>query len=92
MAANALYPLDLAMVRGETPTELTTRVARWYPDLAEKISVLGRLFYVARYSKVDVTPDQVRLAKGTYEKLLEMLKVGAQHPRIRSEGAVPISQ
>jgi hypothetical protein len=92
MAANALYPLDLAMVRGETPTELTTRVARWYPDLAEKVSVLGRLFYAARYSKVDVTPDQVKLAKSTYEELLDMLKVEAKHPRIRSEGAVPISQ
>jgi hypothetical protein len=91
MAANALYPLDLAMVRGETPTELTTRVARWYPDLAQKVSVLGRLFYAARYSKVDVTPDQVKLAKSTYEELLEMLKVEAQHPRIRSEGAIPIS-
>jgi hypothetical protein len=92
MAANALYPLDLAMVRGETPTELTTRVARWYPDLAEQIDVLGRLFYIARYSKVDVTPDQVRLAKATYQRLLKMLKAEAQHPRIRTEGALPVSQ
>jgi len=92
MAANALYPLDLAMVRGETPTELTSRVARWYPDLAEQVDVLGRLFYLARYSKVDVTADQVRLAKETYQKLLEMLKVEAQHPRIRTEGALPVSQ
>ncbi|HWQ22041.1 MAG TPA: DUF4129 domain-containing protein [Clostridia bacterium] len=92
MAANALYPLDLAMVRGETPTELTTRVARWYPDLAEEVDVLGRLFYVARYSKVEVTPDQVKLAKTTYQTLLEMLKVEARHPRIKTEGALPISQ
>ncbi len=92
MAANALYPLDLAMVRGETPTELTARVARWYPDLAEQIDVLGRLFYIARYSTVDVTPDQVRLAKATYQKLLEMLKAEAQHPRIRTEGAMPVSR
>ena len=84
MAANALYPLDLAMVRGETPTELTTRVARWYPDLAELVDVLGRLFYIARYAKVDVTANQVRLAKATYQKLLEMLNVEAQHPRIRT--------
>jgi hypothetical protein len=92
MAANALYPLDLAMVRGETPTELTTRVARWYPDLAEQVDILGRLFYVARYSKVDVTPDQVGLAKTTYQRLLEMLKAEARHPRIRTEGALPVSQ
>ena len=91
MAANALYPLDLAMVRGETPTELTTRVARWYPDLAEQVDVLGRLFYIARYSTVDMTPDQVRLAKAAYQKLLEMLRVEAQHPRIRTEGALPVS-
>jgi hypothetical protein len=92
MAANALYPIDLAMVRGETPTELTARVARWYPDLAGQVDVLGRLFYIARYSTVDVTPDQVRLAKATYQKLLEMLKAEAQHPRIRTEGALPVSQ
>ncbi|MFZ2412700.1 MAG: DUF4129 domain-containing protein [Candidatus Cryosericum sp.] len=92
MAANALYPLDLAMVRGETPTELTARVAQWYPDLAGQVDVLGRLFYIARYSTVDVTPDQVRLAKATYQKLLEMLKAEAQHPRIRTEGALPVSQ
>jgi hypothetical protein len=92
MAANGLYPLDLAMVRGETPTELTARVAQWYPDLAEQVDVLGRLFYIARYSKVDVTPDQVRLAKTAYQKLLEMLKVEARHPRIRTEGALPVSQ
>jgi hypothetical protein len=92
MAANALYPLDLAMVRGETPTELTARVARWYPDLAEKVNILGGLFYVARYSKVDVTPDQVRLAKTTYQELLEVLKTEAQHPRIRTEGALPVSR
>jgi len=92
MAANALYPLDLAMVRGETPTELTARVALWYPDLAEQVDVLGRLFYIARYSKVDVTHDQVRLAKAVYQKLLEMLKAEAQHPRIRTEGALSVSQ
>ena len=92
MAANALYPLDLAMVRGETPTELTARIARWYPDLAERVDVLGRLFYVARYSRAEVTPDQVRLAKNTYQRLLEMLKAEAQHPRIRTEGALPVSQ
>jgi hypothetical protein len=92
MAANALYPLDLAMVRGETPTELTARVARWYPDLAGQVDVLARLFYVARYSTVDVTPDQVRLAKTTYQRLLEMLRAEAQHPRIRTEGALPVSQ
>jgi hypothetical protein len=92
MAANALYPLDLAMVRGETPTELTTRIARWYPDLAEQVDILGHLFYVARYSKVDVAPDQVRLAKTTYQRLLEMLKAETRHPRIRTEGALPVSQ
>ncbi len=92
MAANALYPLDLAMVRGETPTELTARVALWYPDLAEQVDVLGRLFYIARYSKIDVTHDQVRLAKAAYQKLLEMLKAEAQHPRIRTEGALSVSQ
>lgn len=92
MAANALYPLDLAMVRGETPTELTTRVARWYPDLAEQVDVLGRLFYTARYSKDDVTPDQVRAAKISYQKLLGMLRVEAQHPRIRTEGAMSGSE
>jgi len=89
MAANALYPLDLAMVRGETPTELSARVARWYPDLAEQIDILGKLFYVARYSEAEITPDQVRLARNTYQKFLELLKAEAQHPRIKTEGALP---
>lgn len=89
MAANALYPLDLAMVRGETPTELSDRVARWYPDLAREVDILGRLFYVARYSKSEITAEQVELARDTYQKLLEMLKVEAQHPRIKTEGALP---
>ncbi|MGB9665919.1 MAG: DUF4129 domain-containing protein [Candidatus Cryosericum sp.] len=89
MAANALYPLDLAMVRGETPTELSGRVARWYPDLAEQIDILGRLFYVARYSEAEIHPDQVVLARNAYQKLLELLKAEAQHPRIKTEGALP---
>ncbi|MHB8070643.1 MAG: DUF4129 domain-containing protein [Candidatus Cryosericum sp.] len=91
MAANALYPLDLAMVRGETPSELTARVAKWYPDIAEHVDVLGKLFYTARYSTTDVSAEQVRLAKNTYQQLLEQLKVEAQHPRIKTEGALPIS-
>jgi hypothetical protein len=91
MAANALYPLDLAMVRGETPSELTSRVARWYPDIAVNIGVLGRLFYTARYSTTDVSAEQVRLAKATYQQLLEQLKLEAQHPRIKTEGALPVS-
>jgi hypothetical protein len=91
MAANALYPLDLAMVRGETPTELTTRVARWYPDMAKQVDILGKLFYMARYSMADVSAEQVRLAKTTYQQLLEELKREAQHPRIKTEGALPIS-
>jgi hypothetical protein len=91
MAANALYPLDLAMVRGETPSELTARVARWYPDIAEHIDILGKLFYAARYSTTDVSAEQVRLAKNTYQQLLEQLKLEAQHPRIKTEGALPIS-
>jgi hypothetical protein len=68
-------------VRGETPTELTTHVAWWYPGLAEQVDVLGRPFYIARYSKVDVTPGQARPAKSTYQRLLEMLKVEAQHSK-----------
>ncbi|MCX6097003.1 MAG: DUF4129 domain-containing protein [Caldiserica bacterium] len=91
MAANALYPLDLAMVRGETPTELTAHVARWYPGLAEQVDALGGLFCIARYSKVGVTPDQVRLAKSIYQRLLEILNVEAQHPRIRTDGVLPVS-
>ena len=91
MAANALYPLDLAMVRGETPTELAARVAVWYPDLAEQIDVLGRLFYVARYSTAEIGASQVRTATAAYEKLLELLKRETQHPRIKTEGAVPVA-
>lgn len=91
MAANALYPLDLAMVRGETPTELTARVAVWYPDLAEQIDILGRLFYIARYSTADIGASQVRTATAAYQKLLELLKHETQHPRIKTEGAVPIA-
>ncbi len=91
MAANALYPLDLAMVRGETPSELATRVAQWYPDMAGQIEALGRLFYTARYSTADISAEQVALAKTTYQKLLEQLRAEAQHPRIRTEGALPIS-
>jgi hypothetical protein len=91
MAANALYPLDLAMVRGETPSELTARVARWYPDIAEHVAILGKLFYTARYSTTDVSADQVRLAKATYQQLLEQLKLEAQHPHIKTEGALPAS-
>lgn len=89
MAANALYPLDLAMIRGETPTELSARVARWYPDVAEQIDILGRLFYVARYSEAEITLHQVKLARNTYQRLLELLKTEAQHPRIKTEGALP---
>ncbi|MCE5193326.1 DUF4129 domain-containing protein [bacterium] len=92
MAANALYPLDLAMVRGETPTELSARVARWYPDIAEQIDILGKLFYVARYSEAEITTDQVRQARSAYEKLLNLLKAEAQHPRIKTEGALPSAQ
>ncbi len=91
MAANALYPLDLAMERGETPAELTARVARWYPDMAEQIDILAKLFYAARYSTTDVSAEQVRLAKATYQRLLEQLKIEAQHPRIKTEGALPVS-
>jgi len=89
MAANALYPLDLAMVRGETPSELTARVAKWYPDIGEHVATLGKLFYTARYSTADVSAEQVRLAKATYQQLLEQLKLEAQHPRIKTEGALP---
>lgn len=85
MAVNALYPLDLAMVRGETPTELTARVTRWYPDMACQIEILGKLFYEARYSTTDVTAEQVGKAKAAYQRLLEQLKTEAQHPRIRGE-------
>lgn len=91
MGANALYPLDLAMVRGETPTELTARVAQWYPDMATCIATLGRLFYKARYSTDEITTEQVMLAKTTYQKLLELLQEEARHPRIRPEGAQPVS-
>jgi hypothetical protein len=91
MAANTLYPFDLAMVRGETPAELTARVARWYPDMAGQVDILGKLFYAARYSTADISAEQVRLAKATYQRLLEQLKLEAQHPRIKTEGALPIS-
>lgn len=91
MAANALYPLDLAMVRGETPTELTARVARWYPDMAGQIEILGKLFYEARYSTTDVTTGQVTEARAAYQKLLEQLKTEAQHPRFRGEDIQPSS-
>lgn len=91
MAANALYPLDLAMVRGETPSELSSRVARQYPDIAEHVDTLGRLFYMARYSMADVSAEQVNLAKTTYQRLLEQLKLEAQHPHIKTEGALPTS-
>lgn len=91
MGANALYPLDLAMVRGETPTELTARVTEWYPDIARPVDVLGRLFYKARYSTDEISPEQVMLAKTTYQKLLELLQQETRNPRIKTKGAQPVS-
>ncbi len=87
MAANALYPLNLAMERGETPTELARRSAVWYPDIAVLIERLARSYYVARYSTDDVSPEQVMACRATYQEILEILKEESIHPRIRAEGA-----